>query len=141
MRRSYILTFYNSTGKRLAPVWEELGEKFVNSKDEILIAKMDANENDIPPAAGFRVQGFPTLKFKPAGSSQFIDYEGDRSLESFLEYIETNSVNKVKPNAAPKSSTPASAGEAGKHDELCESMCFHPSYRCMLIMLVLLLQK
>jgi hypothetical protein len=81
---------------------------------------MDANENDIPPAAGFRVQGFPTIKFKAAGSSQFVDYEGDRSLESFLEYIETNSVNKVKPNAAPKSSTPASAGEAGKHDELCK---------------------
>lgn len=105
--------------KRLAPIWEELGEKFVNSKDDILIAKMDANENDIPPAAGFRVQGFPTIKFKAAGSSEFVDYEGDRSLESFLEYIETNSVNKAKPNApAPKSSTPAAAGDAGKHDEL-----------------------
>lgn len=85
-----------------------------------MIAKMDANENDIPPAAGFRVQGFPTIKFKAAGSSEFVDYEGDRSLESFLEYVETHSVNKVKPNAvAPKSSTPAAAGEGGKHDELC----------------------
>lgn len=80
---------------------------------------MDANENDIPPAAGFRVQGFPTIKFKAAGSSQFVDYEGDRSLESFLEYIETNSVNKAKPNAAPKASTPVAAGD--RHDELCKS--------------------
>lgn len=114
------LTCLDHTGKRLAPIWETLGEKFVNSKDDIMIAKMDANENDIPPAAGFRVQGFPTIKFKPAGSSEFIDYDGDRSLESFLEYIETNSVNKVKPDATAKS-TPIAAGETGKHDELCES--------------------
>lgn len=112
-------SFCSSAGKRLAPIWEELGEKFVNSKNDILIAKMDANENDIPPAAGFRVQGFPTIKFKAAGSKEFIDYEGDRSLESFLEYIETHSVNKAKPNA-PKSSNPVAAGEGGKHDELCE---------------------
>lgn len=51
---------------------------------------MDATENDIPPQAPFKVQGFPTLKFKPAGSSEFIDYGGDRSLESLIEFIEEN---------------------------------------------------
>jgi protein disulfide-isomerase A1 len=49
---------------------------------------MDATENDIPPQAPFRVQGFPTLKFRPAGSSEFIDYNGDRSLESLIEFVE-----------------------------------------------------
>lgn len=53
-------------------------------------AQMDATENDIPPQAPFRVQGFPTLKFRPAGSSEFIDYNGDRSLESLVEFIEAN---------------------------------------------------
>ena len=53
-------------------------------------AQMDATENDIPPASPFRVQGFPTLKFKPAGSSEFLDYSGDRSLESLIEFVEAN---------------------------------------------------
>jgi protein disulfide-isomerase A1 len=51
---------------------------------------MDATENDIPPQAPFRVQGFPTLKFKPAGTSDYIDYNGDRSLESLIEFVELN---------------------------------------------------
>jgi len=102
--------------KRLAPTWETLGEKFANSKDQIMIAKMDANDNDVPPAAGFRIQGFPTIKFKKAGTKEFIDYEGDRSLESFLEFIESNSVNGAKPDAAPKASPAAT--DAGHHDEL-----------------------
>jgi len=107
--------------KRLAPTWETLGEKFNNSKDKILIAKMDANENDIPPSAGFRVQGFPTIKFKPAGSNVFQDYEGDRSLESFLEYIETNAVNGAKPDEIVAGSAGAGSAQVpvgGAHDEL-----------------------
>lgn len=51
-------------------------------------AQMDATENDIPPQAPFRVQGFPTLKFRAAGSHDFIDYNGDRSLESLIEFVE-----------------------------------------------------
>lgn len=53
-------------------------------------AQMDATENDVPPQAPFRVQGFPTLKFRPAGSAEFMDYNGDRSLESLIEFVETN---------------------------------------------------
>ncbi len=49
---------------------------------------MDAQDNDIPPQAPFRIQGFPTIKFRPAGSSEFIDYNGDRSLESLVEFVE-----------------------------------------------------
>ncbi len=51
---------------------------------------MDATENDIPPQAPFRVQGFPTLKFRPAGSADFMDYNGDRSLDSLIEFVEMN---------------------------------------------------
>lgn len=56
---------------------------------------MDATLNDIPPAAPFKVSGFPTLKFRPAGSSEFVDYSGDRSLESLIEFIES------KKNSSP----------------------------------------
>jgi protein disulfide-isomerase A1 len=48
---------------------------------------MDATENDIPPNAPFQVTGFPTIKFKPAGTRDFIDYEGDRTLEDLIAFV------------------------------------------------------
>lgn len=51
---------------------------------------MDATENDLPAGLPFRVEGFPTLKFRPAGSDEFLEYEGDRSLESLVEFVDTN---------------------------------------------------
>lgn len=108
-----------TSGKKLAPIWEELGERYAGAKKEILIAKMDANENDIPAEAGFRVQGFPTIKFKAAGSSSFIDYEGDRSLESFLDFVDQNANNKPKASAPQAPASPAAVpGEHERHDEL-----------------------
>lgn len=84
--------------QRLAPIWESLGEKY--KPDNVVIAQMDATENDIPPAAPFKVQGFPTLKFKPAGSDEFLDYNGDRSLESLTEFVEANRKSKATGNAS-----------------------------------------
>ncbi|WWD09691.1 protein disulfide-isomerase domain [Kwoniella europaea PYCC6329] len=75
--------------QRLAPIWDTLAEKYATNSN-IVIAQMDATENDIPPAAPFKVQGFPTLKFRAAGSSEFIDYNGDRSLDSLVEFVETH---------------------------------------------------
>jgi protein disulfide-isomerase A1 len=69
-------------------------------------AQMDATENDIPPQAPFKVSGFPTLKFRAAGSNEFIEYNGDRSLESLIEFVETNAKNQV--------------GDAARHVELKE---------------------
>lgn len=64
--------------------------QYLKNKKLTNSAQMDATLNDIPPSAPFKVQGFPTLKFKPAGGVDFIDYNGDRSLESLIEFVETN---------------------------------------------------
>jgi protein disulfide-isomerase A1 len=87
---------------------------------------MDATENDVPPSAPFHVGGFPTLKFKPAGSNEFIDYDGDRTLESLIEFVEKNAKNPLDPTAPFKgkfTSTNVAATEAATpisehHDEL-----------------------
>lgn len=111
--------------KRLAPIWDTLAQKY-EDVPSVLIAKFDATvsllpnrspasaatdlsaclpqENDIPPTEPFKVTGFPTIKFKPAGSDAFIDYSGDRSLESLIEFVEENAVSDLKPVAASNDS-------------------------------------
>jgi len=63
-----------------------------------MIGKFDAHSNDVPASSGIKVAGFPTIKFRGAGSNEWVDYEGDRSLESFIEYLEANAKNNVHPN-------------------------------------------
>ena len=86
---------------------------------------MEATENDLPPSAPFQISGFPTIKFKPAGSRDFIDYDGDRSLESFVAFVEEHAKNSLESPAVPAEDnaqiplaqpTPE-AGESS-HDEL-----------------------
>jgi protein disulfide-isomerase A1 len=84
---------------------------------------MDATANDIPPQATFRVQGFPTLKFRPAGCSEFVDYNGDRSLESLIEFIESNKVSKgekvvARDEAAEAEEEWEEEEDVPEHDEL-----------------------
>lgn len=97
--------------KRLKPIWDTLGEHFAAVKDRVIMyvvflpsrsvphgsrsAKIDAPENDLPPTLPFRVAGFPTLKFKPAGSKDWIDYDGDRSLESLIAFVNENAQNSL----------------------------------------------
>ncbi|KZT39638.1 protein disulfide isomerase [Sistotremastrum suecicum HHB10207 ss-3] len=109
--------------KRLKPIWDDLGSRYEAIKDRLTIAKMEATENDLPPSVPFRVGGFPTLKFKPAGSRDFIDYEGDRSLESLIEFVESNAKNPLDPAVPFKGQKTASAKitaqtPAEHHDEL-----------------------
>jgi protein disulfide-isomerase A1 len=77
---------------------------------------MDATLNDIPPQAPFKVQGFPTLKFKQAGSLDFIDYTGDRSLESLIEFVETN--KKSEASAVEEGEEYEEEDDVVEHDEL-----------------------
>lgn len=58
---------------------------------------MEAQDNDLPASVPFRVSGFPTLKFKPAGGRDFVDYEGDRSLESLIAFVEEHAKNSLAP--------------------------------------------
>ncbi|KAI6004111.1 thioredoxin-like protein [Pisolithus albus] len=106
--------------KRLKPIWDSLGDHFAEMKDRVVIAKMEAQENDLPPSVPFRIGGFPTLKFKPAGSREFIDYEGDRSLESLIAFVEERAKNDLTPKVkVPEDEAQATfAKPSDAHDEL-----------------------
>lgn len=85
--------------KNLAPVWEELALTFEKNKDQIQIAKVDA---DAEKSLGkrFGVQGFPTLKYFDGKSETPEDYKSGRDLESLTDFI----VKKtgIKPKKAQK---------------------------------------
>lgn len=78
---------------------------------------MEAQDNDLPPSVPFRISGFPTLKFKPAGSSEFKDYEGDRSFESLVAFIEEHAKNSLDLPKTPEPKTEEPKTEEPKTEE------------------------
>ncbi|THD22657.1 Disulfide isomerase [Fasciola hepatica] len=89
--------------KQLAPIWDELGEAY-KTKEDLIIAKMDATANE---AEGLSVQSFPTLKYYPKGSSEPIEYTGERTLEALKRFVDSEG------KGAQKEET-----EAEPHEEL-----------------------
>jgi len=75
--------------KKLAPIWDELAEKFKDD-DDIVIAKMDSTANEVKDV---KVRGFPTLKlFKKDGS--IVDFNGARDLESMAKFLKPDQEEK-----------------------------------------------
>ena len=54
----------------MAPIWDELGEKFKDNS-EIVVAKMDSTANEIEEV---KIQSFPTIKYFPKGSKEVSFY-------------------------------------------------------------------
>merc|ERR1719210_2360970 len=77
--------------KKLAPVYDELGEKMEGENVEIV--KMDATANDVP--AGFDVRGFPTLFWLPSDSKKPVAYNGGRELDDFVKYIAEKATSEL----------------------------------------------
>ncbi|CAK6971756.1 protein disulfide-isomerase A2 [Scomber scombrus] len=74
--------------KQLTPIWEQLGEKYADH-DDIIIAKMDATANELD---SIDIQGFPTLKYFPAGGKEVIDYTAKRDLETMSKFLDDGGV-------------------------------------------------
>jgi len=80
--------------KQLAPIYEEVGTALKGVKS-VVIAKIDATANDVSPKLG--IKGFPTIKFFPSNNKQApIDYEGDRTKDSFINFIQENAGTKFE---------------------------------------------
>jgi protein disulfide-isomerase A1 len=70
--------------KKLAPVWDELGQSF-SHVPTVVIAKMDATANT--PPSDVELAGFPTLIFFPADNKAGIVYSGNRDLDALKQYV------------------------------------------------------
>lgn len=72
--------------QRLAPEWAALA---TTVKGEVKVAKVDATQNK-ETAARFGINGYPTIKFFPAGSkddSSAVDYDGPRSESGMADWL------------------------------------------------------
>jgi len=72
--------------KQLAPVYEAVAKTLQDAP--VRIAKIDATTNDFDQAK-FPVQGFPTLFFVPKSTHVPVPYEGARTEEALLKFLES----------------------------------------------------
>ena len=80
--------------KQLLPKYEEVAKKLKAKNPKIVLAKMDATENEVESV---HITGFPTIKFYPGNkkSSPPMDYNGERTTDAIIKFIQTNAFNKV----------------------------------------------
>jgi protein disulfide-isomerase A1 len=87
--------------KSLAPKYEELAALYKPHLDKVIIAKVDATQNDVPD----EIQGFPTIKLFKAGSKDApIDYSGSRSIEDLAKFISENGSHGINAYKEPEAS-------------------------------------
>ncbi|KAL6427249.1 hypothetical protein ACFW04_008684 [Cataglyphis niger] len=79
--------------KKLAPIFDELGDKLAD--EDVEIVKFDATANDVP--APYEVRGFPTLFWVPKDAKDSpVKYEGGRQLDDFVNYIAKHATDELK---------------------------------------------
>merc|ERR1711997_685140 len=76
--------------KRLAPEYENVGKAFADV-DSVIVAKVDATENDTPED----IKGFPTLIFYPKGTMEGTKYDGDRTQDAIIDWIKEHASGDV----------------------------------------------
>merc|ERR1712189_175369 len=96
--------------KQLAPTWDKLGEKYKDS-DKVVIAKMDSTANELEDV---KIQGFPTIKLFKKGDNKVIDYNGERTLDGLVRFLDSDGVDGA---AAPDDEEDDDLDDLG-HDEL-----------------------
>ena len=88
--------------KTLAPIYDELAEKFEFASDKVTIAKVDA-DSEKSLGQRFGIQGFPTLKWFDGKSDTPTDYKSGRDLESLSAFITEKTGIKMKAKKATPS--------------------------------------
>jgi len=75
--------------KSLAPIYDKVGQSFIG-ENSVVIAKLDADSHR-EVAAQYNIQGYPTIKFFPRNNKDGEEYNGGRSAEDFVNFINSQS--------------------------------------------------
>jgi len=86
--------------KSFKPDYERVGEAFQGS--DVVIAKVNADTHR-ELGERFNIEGFPTLKYFPKSFTKPEDYEGQRTTEGVIEFINSRAGTKVKVKGAAPS--------------------------------------
>lgn len=104
--------------KNLAPVWETLASDFA-AEPTVVIAKVDATaENAKSIAEDQGVKSYPTIKYFPKGTATPEDYEGGRTEQDFLEFLN----EKVGTHRAVGGGLDAKAGTIASLDTMISKL-------------------
>ena len=76
--------------KKLAPEYEKVGRAF-KDVDNVVVAKIDATENDTPE----EIKGFPTLVFYPKEQATGEKYNGERTADAIIQFIKNKATVDV----------------------------------------------
>lgn len=74
----------------MKPAWIETMKR-LDGKFKVV----DAEQSD-PDCQHFKLQGYPTIRLFPQGIDQlenFVEYQGDRSPDSFVRFVESGGIN------------------------------------------------
>ncbi|ORX44371.1 hypothetical protein BCR36DRAFT_586228 [Piromyces finnis] len=86
--------------QKLLPTWEQLATRFKAQSEDIIFAKFDGSEVDVPESSPWiELEEFPTMvlfKKTDIDKKSFIMYpiEGSRTLANLAKFIESFSTNK-----------------------------------------------
>eukprot|EP01097_Dermamoeba_algensis_P006734 TRINITY_DN41_c0_g1_i1.p2 TRINITY_DN41_c0_g1~~TRINITY_DN41_c0_g1_i1.p2 ORF type:complete len:261 (-),score=79.52 TRINITY_DN41_c0_g1_i1:117-899(-) len=70
--------------KRLAPIWEELGQKVASDGGKFKVGKVDCTQNQAL-CQKYGIRGYPSVKLLQGGKAT--DYFGQRTIEAFTQFV------------------------------------------------------
>ena len=80
--------------KALLPKYEKVAKRLKDKNKNLLLTKINAIENEIESIDDY---GFPKIKFYPGNKKDKppIDYNGDKSVEDIIKFIQKNADNPI----------------------------------------------
>lgn len=85
--------------KNLEPEWKIAADTFT-AADGVVIAAVDATEN-MELADKFGVKGYPTIKYFPKGSTEAQEYNGGRTADTIVSWVNEKAGTSRKVKKAP----------------------------------------
>jgi len=113
--------------KHLAPDYEKVGQSF-DGESSVVIAKLDADDHKAP-ASEYGVTGYPTIKFFPKDNKEGETYNGGRSPQDFVDFINSRAGTERTVGGGFSEQ----AGRTSELDEIAREFMASPSSRQSLL--------